>query len=182
MGAGLEILGRRLLAADEDDALNSVRVERVGPFLYVWACGKRPNDNYLARINFSAYPVEPYEIGFLNPAAARSEWDRLTDRDPRYWPLSAIPGLHGSFQVAHPGVIPVFWCERATAPFYHLHGAKESWIPGDWPIDVVVMKLVEAMKKADHPSHWRPLGHETLLAAARQRGIELPASAGVDRG
>lgn len=181
VGAGLESLGRRLLVADED-GLEGVRVERVGHFLYVWATGKRAGDDYLARIDMSSYPVEPYEIGFLDPGADRAEWDCLSDRDPRFWPFSGIAGLHGSFHVAFFGVIPVFWCERATAPFYHYHGAKESWIPGDWPIDVVVVKLVQALKKADHPRHWRPLGHETLLAAARQHGIELPAGAGVDRG
>jgi hypothetical protein len=181
VGAGLESLGRRLLAADED-GLGGVRVERVGHFLYVWATGKYVDDAYLARIDLSGYPVEPYEIGFLDPAAARSEWDRLTDRDPRFWPLSGIPGLHGSFHVAFPGVIPVFWCERATAPFYHYHGAKESWVPRDWPVDAVVVKLVQALKKADHPRHWRPVGREQLFAEARKRGIDLPADAGVNRG
>jgi hypothetical protein len=174
--AGLEALDRRIANGE----LGEIRIERVGRTLYVHAQGRDVNDQYLIRIEFGAYPIEPYEVGFLNPRALREDWERLSDRDPRYWPLSALPALHGSFQVRFSGAIPVFWCERATAPFFYYHGRKARWDPLEWPLDRLVLELLKAIKKADHPRHWRPVYATNLRLEALRRGAVIPDGAGVD--
>lgn len=176
VSAGLAMLGRRI----SDEGWTDTVVERDGDLVFVRISGPDPNDHFLVRIDTSAYPVEPYEIGFIASDAPRADWALLSDRDPRYWPFSAMPGIHGSFNIAYPGAMTTFWCRACTGAYFHYHGHEDRWEPARWPLDTVVTELRTAVQAAKHPRHWRPVARSTLLAVAAQHGITLPKSAGID--
>lgn len=150
--------------------------------MFVTLAGPAPSDVYLAKIDCSRYPVEPYEVGFINPATPRDDRRRVSDRDARFWPWSPMPGLHGSFNLHFARAIRVFWCRDCTASYFYYHGHEEGrrWDPARWSLDVVVSELRAAVRLATHPRHWRPVQRANLLAVAQARGVGLPAGAGID--
>jgi hypothetical protein len=133
---------------------------------------------YLCRIDMTNYPVDPYWIGFINPDLPRPDWNNAPDTDPRFWPWSPMPGLHGSFNLTFGGPFRTFWCRACTVPFFYYHGDR-PWVPHEWPLSRVVSRLREALGRAEPPTRWRPMQQQVLLALAAQRQIALPADAGV---
>lgn len=165
---------RALLAGD---------IEQDGEMVFVPLFGRRRgNDVYLARIDMSEYPVEPYEVGFIKPDVVGDDRLRVSDRDPRYWPWSPMPGLHGSFNIHYPGPIRVFWCRSATQAFFFYHGAEEGkcWDPANWPLDIVIRELVDAVLVAEHPRHWRPVQRLLLEKLFSLKQQPIPHGAGID--
>lgn len=160
---------------------SDVSFVRSGASVFVSLPGKSrlPLDKYVARIDLAAYPVLPYSVGFVDPDLPPAEWDRAHVRDPRFWPFSAMPGLQGSFNIAHPGPHRVFWCRPCTLEYFYYHG-DQVWDPGAWPLYQVVSYLREAVQLAEHPRQWRPVQREQLLGIARANGIHLPEDAGLD--
>jgi hypothetical protein len=161
-----------------------VAVQREREIIFVTMQGVRPGDDYLTRIDMSTFPIEPYEIGFVDPRASLEDRLHISDRDPRYWPWSPMPGLHGSFNIHFARAIRVFWCRDCTSGYYYYHGreAGSRWQPAKWPLVRVVAELRNAVRDAQHPRHWRPVQRPRLLALASERGIQLPANAGIDDG
>ena len=174
IGEQLAQLHRRI----EVEGWPGVTVARDGDLIYVGLPGRPATARYLARIDTARYPVEPYWIGFLDPALAPEDRPRASDADPRQWPMSGVPGLEGSFHVAFQGPYRAFWCRECTVQFFHYH-PDIVWDPAAWPLDVVVANLREAVIHAHHPSRWRPLHQPLLRAAAQQRNLQLPDAAGI---
>jgi hypothetical protein len=154
-----------------------VEVDREGDHVYVRLTGRGPGDMYLAKIDCTRYPVEPYELGFIRPASARADYGRVSERDPRYWPWSPMPGQHGSFLLTHGGAIRVFWCRPCTASYFYYHGMEQHarWRPVAWPLHHVVDTLRQSVRLAEHPRHWRSIQRQTLLAAIQGSQVMLPA-------
>lgn len=175
---GVETLRLRVTAERWDD----VSVERESDTVYVGLSGKNSGDRYLAVIDASGFPIEPYDIGFIRPDCPESERHRITPRDPRFWPWSPMPGLHGSFNLFFPGALRVFWCREWTVGYFYYHGQQERWEPASWPLEKVVEELRKDVAKAEHPRHWRPLQRQVLLHQAAALNLTLPASAGIDNG
>ena len=169
-----------LVARKETEGWTDVDVERDGDFVFVRLTGKLPDERYLAKVDLSRFPVDPYEVGFLDPDTDPSDRRRVSDRDPRYWPYSGMPGLHGSFNLVYTGAITVFWCRPCTFAYFWYHGGSDPWQPHEWPLWRVVAELRDAVKKADHPRRWRANERMTLIAIAKQKNITLPANAGID--
>lgn len=169
-----------LLARVERDEWTNVHAERSGPLIFVsvevW---DRGHYTYLTRIDTRAYPVDPYWIGFLNPNLPRQEWTVASDSDPRFWPWSPMPGLHGSFIVAYQGAGPyrTFWCRECTVPYFYYHG-DQRWRPREWPVDRVVAHLREALRQAEPPTRWRPLQVPVIQQAGANVGVQIPADGG----
>src|SRR2546430_477803 len=137
---------------------SDLSVERHEALIYVRLQVSKPRlQEYLCRIDMRQYPVEPYWIGFLNPDARRERWSDLSDSDPRFWPWSPMPGLHGSFNITFLGPFRTFWCREFTVPFFYYHGLERKWSPGHWPLDRVVANLRDAIKRAEPPHNWRPI-------------------------
>ena len=159
-----------------------VTVERDEDVVYVGLPARPATERYLAKIDTAHYPVEPYWVGFVDPALSLSERRRVSDADPRYWPLSGVPGLDGSFHVAFPGAYRAFWCRECTVQYFHYHGAEPgaTWDPARWPLDVVVAHLREAVTRAHHPRQWRRLFQTVLRNAAANASLQLPEGAGID--
>lgn len=157
-----------------------ISVARQGALIYVGLerLSGRARASYRARIDAARYPVEPYRLGFIDPSLQEAEWAGARDRDPRNWPYSQFPGLQGSFNIIFAGPFRTFWCRACTEEYFYYHG-EAVWDPAAWPIDRVVSHLREAVQTAEHPAQWRPLQVPLIHEAARARGIELPAHAGV---
>jgi hypothetical protein len=165
---------RALLAGD---------LERDGNVVFVPLFGhRRGNDVFLARIDMSQYPVEPYEIGFVKPDSVGVERLRVSGRDPRYWPWSPMPGLHGSFNIHFNGALRVFWCRECTRGFFFYHGgdAGSRWRAGQWSLEATLRELVEAVAAAEHPRHWRPLQRQVLERVFAIKQKPFPLKAGID--
>lgn len=161
---------------------SGVSIERDDDAVFVTLAGPLVGDDYLARIDFRRFPIEPYEIGFLNPRIAREERRRVSTQDPRYWPWSPMPGLDGSFNIIFARPIRVFWCRPCTESYFYYHGHEEGerWEPAKWPLLHVIDVLHACVLKARHPRHWRPLQRSQLFALAASRGVTLPEGAGAD--
>jgi hypothetical protein len=172
----VEALQRRAAAG----GWTETTVEHIDSTVFVALNGRRAGDEYLAKIDMSKFPVEPYEVGFVNPRLATDDRMRVSSRDPRYWPWSPMPGLHGSFIIHYPRAIRTFWCRPCTAPFFYYHGAENRWEPGRWPLTTVVADLREAVLEAEHPRHWRAVQRATLFPFAQGRGVTLPPGGGRD--
>lgn len=160
--------GWRNLAVERDDSQIYVRlaVERPAPY------------RYISRIDISRYPVDPYWIGFINPDLPQERWREASDSDPRFWPWSPMPGLHGSFILAFQGPFRTFWCRDCNLPFFHYHG-DQRWVPAAWPLDRLVAHLRQAVDLAEPPNRWRPLQQSILLMEAAKVGATLPEGAGL---
>lgn len=166
----------------QSEAWADIAVERDGGSVFVSLTGALVGDEYLAKIDMSRYPVEPYEVGFIRPGTNVGERNRVSDRDVRYWPWSPMPGLHGSFHIHFHRAIRAFWCRDCTASFFYFHGHEigRRWQPSAWPLDYVVATLRTAVRQAVHPRHWRPVQRANLIGFAAQRGVVLPENAGLD--
>jgi hypothetical protein len=160
---------------------SGVVVEREGDHFFMELPGKNPLDRYVAHVDMSGYPVQPYHVGFFSPAASLADRYRVSDRDPRFWPWSPVPGFQGSFNITRAGPIPVFWCRPCTSAYFAYH-PQDAWLPYLWPLDRVVAELREAVQLAFHPSRWRPVERLQLLAIAQQLNVPLPDLAGIDDG
>jgi hypothetical protein len=161
------------------DQWTNVSLERNEAQIYVTLSVSRiVAYRYLVRIDMTAYPVEPYWIGFLKADLPREHWSSASDGDPRFWPWSPMPGLHGSFIVAFQGPFRTFWCRECTFPFFYYHGDR-PWIPASWPLERLVAHLREAVELAEPPVRWRPIQRQSLIAAATTAGINLPEDAGL---
>lgn len=156
-----------------------IEVERSGSVIFAGFQGQSVTEHYRARIDMSRYPVDPYWVGFINPDLPRDEWQRVSDTDPRYWPWSPMPALHGHFNITFRGAYRIFWCWRCTVPYFHYHGHEESWQPAHWPLDRVVVYLWDHTRRAEHPSRWRPQQRPIIVGFAERRGVTLPDGAGL---
>src|SRR6266852_1065587 len=88
----------RDVSFDRDDSYVYVAVRSLAVDTYT----------YVIRIDLSRYPVDPFWIGFINPSLPRERWASATASDPRFWPWSPMPGLHGSFILVFQGPIRTF--------------------------------------------------------------------------
>ncbi len=133
---------------------------------------------YRVRVDMTRYPVDPYWVGFLDPNILPEQWEGASDTDPRHWPWSPMPGLHGSFVLAFQGPYRTFWCRECTFPFFVYHGERR-WNPAAWHLHRVVAHLRDAIAQAEPPSRWRPIQQPVLLQAAANAGVVLPPDAGL---
>jgi hypothetical protein len=172
----------RLRARIAEDGWDGVSVERDGDRVYVGLSGKTVGDRYLTVVDMSGFPIEPYDIGFIRPDSLPSERHWITSRDPRFWPWSPMPGLHGSFNLFFQGAFRVFWCREWTVGYFYYHGQEKRWEPAIWPLDKVVEELRRDVAKAEHPRHWRAVQRPVLLHQAAGLNLTLPAGAGIDNG
>src|SRR4051812_24141155 len=79
--AQYEVLRARISGDRWDD----VSVEREGSRIYADIRATQPeNFEYRCRIDMSRYPVDPYWVGFINPALPRENWESASDSDPRF--------------------------------------------------------------------------------------------------
>ena len=165
------------------DGSQPLRMECDRDAVFVWLVGKIKGDEYVAKVDLSRYPVEPYEVGFIDPATSPENRLKVSDRDARFWPWSPMPGIHGSFNLQFPRAIRIFWCRECTNSFFYYHGheAGRVWEASKWPLHRVVDELRVAVTKADHPRHWRWLQRSVIEGEARRRGVELPDGAAIDR-
>lgn len=169
-----------LLARVDEDGWSDLFIERRESVFFIGVRIKTPElYNYLIRIDMNRYPVDPYWIGFLNPDLPRDRWELASDSDPRFWPWSPIPGLHGSFNITFARPIRTFWCRECNAPFFLYHGNDYQWIPRKWHLERVVAHLRDAIAQAEPPSRWRKIQRAAILNAATQLGISLPSDAGL---
>lgn len=161
------------------DQWTGMSIDRDQALIYVTLQAGLPEPyKYVSRIDMARYPVDPYWVGFINPDLPRLRWSTTTDCDPRFWPWSPMPGLHGSFVLTFLGPFRTFWCRECTFPFFHYHGDR-LWAPSAWPLDKVVAYLREAVEHAVSPDRWRPMQRPVLLLAAANAGIGLPEDAGL---
>lgn len=172
---------RATVARALDGGWDDVRVERDGTAVFITLEGAERGDDYLAKIEMGRYPLEPYEIGFVKPGSSGAERFRVSDRDPRYWPWSPMPALHGNFNLHFPGAIRVFWCRDCTTAYFYYHGheAGQQWRPAAWPLWRVVSHLREAVKRAVHPARWRPHQRPRIGQYAARLGQRLPDGGGI---
>ena len=169
----------QLVSRGAADEWSDVSFQRENDCIYVKLRISMPEEySYLCRIDMTDYPVDPYWIGFVNPALPPELWGKASDSDPRFWPWSPMPGLHGSFNIAYVGPFRTFWCRECTFPFFYYHGDRR-WAPAEWRLDRVVAHLRDAVSKAEPPSRWRPIQRTVLAAAAANEGIALPLDAGL---
>ena len=169
----------RLASRASREAWQNVSLERDEARTYVKLAVTRPEPYcYLVRIDMARYPVDPYWVGFLNPELPRDRWSTVSDGDPRFWPWSAMPGLHGSFIITFQGPFRVFWCRPCTFPFFYYHG-DIPWSPASWPLERVVAYLREAVELAEPPVRWRPIQRQSLIVAAANYRVNLPQDAGL---
>ncbi len=159
-----------------------VTLEREGASVFATFVGAIAGDRYLARIDMARFPVEPYEVGFIKPETPRSDWLRVSDRDARYWPWSPMPALNGSFVIAFPRALRVFWCRDCTTSFFYIHGHEEGrrWSPHAWQLTAVISELRTAVLKAVHQRHWRYNQRPRLVELLAGAGISLPPNAAID--
>lgn len=157
----------------------NVTFERNGALFYVtFPVEARDQYTYVARIDMRRYPVDPYWVGFINADLPRTRWDSASDSDPRFWPWSPMPGLHGSFNLTFQGPYRTFWCRECNFPFFQYHPDRR-WVPREWPLDRVVAHLRHALELAEPPTRWRPIEQQVILAIAARGGIIVPADAGL---
>jgi hypothetical protein len=157
-----------------------VRIENDGALVYATIDverSARASARYVARIDMGHFPVWPYFVGFLDPRLARERWSTATDRDPRYWPYSPLPGLEGGFHIHYPGVHRVFWCQACTPEYFFYH-RDAVWEPHRWALWRVVSHLRNALHQAEAPGDWRGIFRQTITAAAKQNGLVIPDEAG----
>jgi hypothetical protein len=155
---------RRLIEADFavltqriEEKGRDIRPEWVDGTLFVTMYGRGgAEEQYVAKIEPAFYPVGPWRVGFIDPAAKGMGRTQVPDRDPRFWPFSAVAGLHGGFHVSWPGPYRVFVCLPFTTEFFYYH-AEHPWQPEVFKLDRMVIELDEALKQADHFSKWYPL-------------------------
>ncbi len=173
--AQCEALTRRATS----DQWANLSFEREQDRIYVSLRVTHPQDyRYVIRIDMSRYPVDPYWVGFINPDLPRARWRTASDGDPRFWPWSPMPGLHGSFILTFQGLFRTFWCRECTLPFFFYHGDRR-WVPGAWPLERVVAHLRDAVELAEPPTRWRPIQQQALILAAGNARINLPQGAGL---
>lgn len=163
------------------DGWSDVTVSREGTMVFVTLLGAERGDNYLAKIDMTRFPVEPYEVGFIKPVTEGPDRHRVSDRDPRYWPWSPMPALTGNFNLHFQGALRVFWCRDCTASYFYYHGHQpgEQWRPARWPLERVIAHLRAAAQLAIHPARWRPVQRAIIAQHAAQRGAALPEHGGV---
>lgn len=166
---------KELQAADRGESA----IARDGPRIYVdlEVRQQRAPAVFRCRIDTVRYPVEPYDVGFLDPSLPRDEWGRAHDRDPRYWPFSFFPGIQGNFNIIFAGAHRTFWCRECTREYFFYHG-DQVWSPADWTLARVVGALRESVARAEHPAQWRPLQVPRLRQIAQGAGVVLPPGAG----
>jgi hypothetical protein len=111
---------------------------------------------YQLKVEAGQYPVGPWRVGFIDPAARGEGRLTLPDHDPRYWPFSGLPGLDGGFHVSYPGPHRVFVCHPFTAEYFYYH-ADTRWEPWAYGLERVVIQIGDEVKKANHFSRWYPL-------------------------
>ena len=178
-GAIVDVQYESLKSRAINESWADVSFDREGAHIYVtFQVFSSEPYRYLSHIDMSRYPVDPYWIGFINPSLPRQRWSTASDSDPRFWPWSPMPGLHGSFNIVFVGPFRTFWCRPCSFPFFYYHG-EYPWVPAEWPLDRVVAHLRDAVKNAVLPNQWRPIQRQILLVAAANARIKLPADAGL---
>lgn len=165
-----------------NDAWTDLKIRREKAVVFTTISVEIPQPyKYVARIDVSRYPVEPYWVGFINPDLAEQNWNTASDSDPRFWPWSPMPGLHGSFIVTFQGPFRTFWCRECNFPFFLYHGLDHRWSPNDWHLDRVVAHLRDALGpgRAEPPVRWRPIQQQALMLLAKNANLTLPPDAGL---
>ncbi len=113
-----------------------------------------PGESYQVKIEPHRYPVGPWRIGFIDPSAEGAQRFLVPDRDPRFWPYSQVPGLHGGFHVHYPGPYRIFICHQFTTEYFAYHADEQPWRPDVYGLRRVVEQLGLEIAKAVHFSRW----------------------------
>lgn len=146
----------RLEQRIKDEARNIV-VDQVGDTVFArfyGPGGKR--EPYAAKVMTGLYPVQPWRVGFIDPETEGPARLTVPDRDSRFWPFSALPGLDGGFHVAFQGPFRVFVCMPFTVEYFYYHH-DQIWEPRVFDMARVVIQLANEVQKAEHFSKWFPL-------------------------
>lgn len=114
------------------------------------------SESYLVKIAPYRYPVGPWSVGFIDPTLLDEERLQAPEKDPRFWPLSPVPGLHGGFHISYPGPYRVFVCLPFTLEYFHYH-PDHPWLPDVHDLPGIAARLHDAVQKATHFSRWRPV-------------------------
>lgn len=112
-----------------------------------------PTEPYQVRIQAASYPVGPWRIGFIDPAAQGPTRLAVPDHDPRYWPFSQLAGAFGGFHVGFAGPYRVFVCLPFSTEYFYYH-RDQAWRPDVYDLPRVVGELNQAVKLAAHFSKW----------------------------
>lgn len=156
---------RRLVAAEFERLEQRIRaesrqivVEQIGDtvFARMHGPGGAEREPYVAKITAGLYPIEPWLVGFIDPAIEGQARLAAPDRDSRFWPFSALPGLDGGFHVSFQGAFRVFVCMPFTVEYFFYH-PDQRWEPKIFDLARVVIQLTAEVRKAEHFSKWVPL-------------------------
>lgn len=152
---------RRLLASQfehlekrvAEESLN-ILAERVGDVIFARFYGAGGSaEPYVARITSGLYPIQPWRVGFIDPTLEGNARLTAPDRDSRFWPFSALPGLDGGFHVSFQGPFRVFVCRPFTVEYFYYHPDRR-WDPQVFVLARVVIELASEVRKAEHFSKW----------------------------
>ena len=152
---------RRLVASEFERLEQRIKAEsrkivaeQVGDTVFARMYGPGGEaEPYTAKIAPGLYPIQPWRVGFIDPEVEGAARLEVPDRDSRFWPFSALPGLDGGFHVSFQGPFRVFVCMPFTVEYFYYH-PDQRWDPKVFDLARVVIQLATEVRKAEHFSKW----------------------------
>jgi len=116
-----------------------------GTRVVVWVEGIRASgqrDRFLLGIDTDRFPIEPFDVGFIDPALPASEWEKAGMKNPSFFPNDGEQRMKTNFR-AEPCV---FICiQPGFTREYFAHHLQESWNPHATMLIHVVQQVRNAV-------------------------------------
>jgi hypothetical protein len=116
-----------------------------GTRVITWVEGVRTSDQrdrFLLGIDTDRFPIEPFDVGFMDPALPASEWGTADMKTPLFFPDDGEQRMKTSFR-AEPRV---FICiQPGFTREYFVHHLQESWNPHLMTLTHVVQQVRNAV-------------------------------------
>jgi hypothetical protein len=99
-------------------------------------------DRYLLAIDTDRFPIEAFDVGFIDPSSTPSSQQTAPMKDRRWFPDDG----EQRFKTAFPKEPRVFICiDPGFSREYFIHHTQESWNPHCWSLLEVVRQVRNAL-------------------------------------
>lgn len=116
-----------------------------GTRVVVWIEGIRASgerDRFLLGIDTDRFPIEPFDVGFINPALPASQWPVAEMKNPGFFPDDGEQRMKTNFR----NQPRVFICiQPGFTREYFAHHLQESWNPHTMTLAHVVQQVRNAI-------------------------------------
>jgi hypothetical protein len=141
-----ELIERQFACLTEDISAESVLSPPVmsGTRVVVRVEGIRKSgehDRYLLCIDTDRFPVEPFDVGFIDPSLPATQWDRAELKNPTFFPNDGDDGQQRMKTAFHTDPRVFICIQPGFTREYFAHHRDESWNPHAMTLAHIVQQV-----------------------------------------